>query len=233
MGVAHLHVDDLIALANRVGFNITRTDDKALCRVYVWATDDGHVLYIGIVNGQTSSRVGRLLHEMNGVDDNPNERETVDGAFDYFMYRHNAIPHLFQVELSTNGDGDVERDGKGGPFVAYDPDRTAGLYRRNWLPDAISNRVIRDAQESGWKIPDIEMLLIRICMRLGVPLANDSGTTLWGDSPRLNTAADVLAALLSDDIAACSQHPNATVPDPNGIRACALPGHTDITPRRL
>lgn len=197
---ATISASDLVALVNRVGFQLTETTDDETARIYVWSDCDDSVLYIGKADGQTPAR--RHRDEAAWTSEDPHDQNRLMSGIVYLVARNRASVRYYNVEVDQEG------------AVAYAPQRAEALFERNgWAHDAPYATEVAAAARQGWSVRQIEHLLIRVCVRLGVAVGNASGTGLWEDA--CGTPTDVLAALLSDDIAACTQGP----------------GQTDIAPR--
>ncbi|NNG40796.1 hypothetical protein HJ588_16155 [Flexivirga sp. ID2601S] len=212
---ATLSARDLVALAQRVGFTLTETGDPNAARIYVYTDPTDNVVYIGKADSLT-----RHSNEATWVNGGPvhTSDELVSG-FVYMVQRNNATPRYYQVKPADNGDPDS---------VGFDAAQVTTLMEQNgWK--ARPGNYIEDpaAVGAGWRTADLESLLIRICVRVGVPIANASSTGLWAEGV-YGKAPDLLAALLSDDIAACLQGPGPTdIAPARGAQQAALDATED------
>ncbi len=200
---ATVSAQDLIALVNRAGFCLTEAADKSSARIYIWSDADNSVLYIGKADGQ--SPAARHAHESRWAPEDPHNQNSLLSGIVYLIARNDA--HVQYYNITVNYDG----------TVVSDLEQMSELLTRNdWALDANYGRSLISAARKGWSVPDVENLLIRLCVRLGVPIANASGAGLWESS--CGTPTDLIAALLSDDIVACKQGPGPTAITPTASR---------------
>lgn len=189
---------DLVALANRAGFAIAETTDRNSARIYIWSASDGAVLYVGKADGLVPNK--RHRDEEAWVSKDPHAQDFLMGGFVYLIRRNNGAVSYYNVTMVDD------------EYAAFDSTRVAEMFARNgWDAHSPLGTSIATAAKAGWSIHQLESLLIRLCVRLGVPIGNAHGTSMWEHASPM----DALAGLLSDDIAACHQ----------GV------GSTDIRPR--
>lgn len=185
---ADLPVTELLDHAARIGFHLSiappGTPD---CALYIWATvlgdgSPGDVLYIG-----KAESGGRIPYEQGFADVDPHGDRVYSGFIS--LIRRNRAQCFPLIINPVNGRTD-----------GFDPTPALNAIA-NWNDDAPGKIALTQRINEGqWTVPDIEMILIRIAVRTGVPIGNSIGATQW-EGP-VSKARDTLAVLATDPVRA-------------------------------
>lgn len=165
--VPGVHVDDLIEAARSVGLGVRYCRSERDANIYVWTTNNGAVLYIG-----KQESVRRLKSEQNLTKNFDASRYRV--GFVALVARHQAKP----------------------VFLSYD-----GKLSEPIILDALEEyegQAFADLSEyvkcgGQWSVKDVELVLIRMMILAGFPVANSQGGGQWESS--WGRREDALAAV--------------------------------------
>lgn len=163
---ANLPLCCLLTLARSVGFRLSQAQLGDRAQLYVWCTtkpdgSPGDVVYIG-----KSESTSRVSDEARWSALDPHSAEEIYGGFASIIRRNRAVSIPIAVDPVPG-----RKDG-------FEPTTLLGAV--SGLEGAYYERLRERARsEDEWTIPDIEMVLIRLAVRCGVPIANSAGTGLW------------------------------------------------------
>ncbi len=163
--IATLSIDTLVAAAARVGVKIDLTDDAN--NLYVWHTPEREVVYIG-----KSASGRRTRDETKWRDWDPRD-EIVSGIVTLLRANKAALQPL-----------------------RYDPsefDQSAWLILAETWSGPVVDTLRSYLTDHAPTPEDVEVLLIRICVRYGVPIGNSQFASQW-ETP-IGSPMDTLAAI--------------------------------------
>lgn len=177
-----LKLPDLLTAARNIGIVIHDSELPAKdANLYVWTTPDNEVLYVG-----KSEDARRGIIEdgfLKGY-----EPTSITIGFIVLAHRHNAQRHALRYEHLDTGVVRAALDSWEGGAI-----------------DALHNDLDTN---TPWTVPDIEMVLIRMAVMAGYPIANSAGAGQWESQHggRRNTLAAV--AVINDDTLRCAPMPH-------------------------
>lgn len=170
----NLQLDDLLIAARKVGLDLRElTDDEPDGNLYVWATPNGQVLYIG--KAEDPKRTSR---EQSWVKEEY-DPTAISIGFVVLMRRHQARCHRLQYAgLDT--------------VIAL----TA---LTGWEGGAIDTLAAHLRSGAMWTVPEIELVLIRMAIAAGYPIGNAAGAGLWESQHGGLRNALAAVAVINDD----------------------------------
>ena len=167
--VAILTVSTLIKTADRIGVKLHKVNSAG--NLYVWhtPTPEEAVVYIG------KSASGRRLNNERGWRDGLDPKTEIVSGIVTLLRVNRAVPQFLRYDPNT-----------------FDASKWRGLRDKdNW--SRLDN--LDTALPPGATLPEeqVEMLLVRIAVRYGVPIGNSQFASQW-EKP-IGTVPDTLAAL--------------------------------------
>lgn len=163
--VATLSVDALVVAAARVGVTLNPTVSGG--NLYVWHTPEGEVVYIG-----KSASNKRTSDEIRWSNKDPRE-----GIYSGIM----TLLRANKAQLQ--------------PLMFLPEEFDSSAWRR--LADTWEGPIIaslrEDLADRALTVEEVEVLLVRICVRYGIPIGNSQFASQW-ENP-IGTSTDTLAAM--------------------------------------
>jgi hypothetical protein len=167
--VAVMTIDELLQLARKVGLKLRSIESEDSANLYLWATPEREVLYVG-----KSVSPKRISDERKFAKSDPTA-ETVS-AFIALVRRNQGVCHPLLIE-------------------GFDPTPSqALLLKDDWGGHAVDVlQTWLDKSEGSISTELAEKLLIRIVVRAGVPVGNSRDASQW-ENP-IGSPMDTLAVL--------------------------------------